>query len=218
MPGRWLHGALIGLALWSAPTHTSYARGATPGDFPGKITLQDGSLTARIATVPLRQVMEEISRLSGAQVRWLSQQGEGEPVSVEFTALPFSEAMRQILREQNFMLFYTVSRGEPRLIQIWISAKGKAEEQSVVMSQPVESGETALRAEEPVKEIAQPLEVVIQTALSDEDLASRLSAIEYLGEHAQEDLRVREVLSRLARSDSNPQVQDIASAVLGTVE
>jgi hypothetical protein len=41
--------------------------------------------------------------------------------------------------------------------------------------------------ENPAADIAQPLEVVIQTAMNDKNHSSRLSAIEYLGRHAREE-------------------------------
>lgn len=213
IPSHWLLGIVVSLALGSVPVRATYALGPTAVNFPGQMTLQDGKLTARIMAAPLRQVMEEVSRLSGAQVLWLSQAGE-EPVSVEFSALPFSEALRRILGERNFLLFYTTMGEEGRLIQIWISSGGTGRGQPVLIPQPVSQWETTQVTEGPDVDIAQPLDVVIQTAMNDEDLSSRLSAIEYLGYHVQEDPRAKVILSRLARSDANPQVQDAASAML----
>jgi hypothetical protein len=180
-PGHWLLGILVSIVLGSVPIGPASALGPAATNFPGKITLQDGQLAAKIATVPLRQVLEEFSRLSGVQVRWLSPADEEEAISVEFPPLPIAEALRRILCEKNFLLFYITVRGEPRLTQVWISSRGKAGGQPALTPQPVTAGEATPRAEELDVNIAQSLEVVIQTALSDEDLASRLSAIEYLG-------------------------------------
>src|SRR5262245_51753898 len=92
--GHWLCGVFVGLTVTSAPVGA--APDSVTGNFPAKIVLQDGKLTTRVMGMPLRQVMEEVSRVSGAQIRWLSVVGE-ETVSVEFSALPFSEALRRIL-------------------------------------------------------------------------------------------------------------------------
>jgi hypothetical protein len=64
--------------------------------------------------------MEEMSRVSGARVRWLSDQAEEKRVSVEFTALPLPEALRRILREMNFLLFYTSTGNSVKLTEVWI--------------------------------------------------------------------------------------------------
>jgi hypothetical protein len=213
MLGRWLLGILMGLTPGTVLVGTASALGPVAATFPGQLTFQGGKLTARVMGASLRQVMEEVSRLSGAQVRWLNQNGE-ELVSVEFTDLSFSEALRRILREKNFLLFYTATGRETRLAQIWISSGGKAEEQLVLKRQPTPQEETTAVVQEPSEDVAPPLEILIQTAVSDEDHSLRLSAIESLGEHAQENLRVREILSHLAHNDSNPQVRDIASAML----
>jgi len=214
---HWLLGIVVSLALGSVPVRATYALDPVATNLPGTITLHDDMLTVRVKAVPLQQVMEEVSRLSGAQIRWLSQDGE-EPVSAEFPALPFSEALRRILGERNFLLFYTSPRGETKLTQIWISSGGQAGRQPVLTRQPVPQGKTTQVTEGPDEETAQALEVVIQTALNDEDLSSRLGAIEYLGHYAQEDPRVKAILSQLAQSDNNPQVQDVASAMLEGME
>src|ERR1043166_1835341 len=41
---------------------------------PFEMTLKDGKLTARIRATPLRSVITELSRLTGAEVHWLSQE------------------------------------------------------------------------------------------------------------------------------------------------
>jgi hypothetical protein len=93
-----------------------------PHTFPAVLTLQDGKLTAQIASLSLHQVMEEISRLSGAEVLWLGQEEE-EQISAEFSAIPFAEALRRLLGERNFMLFYVGAGQKTRLAQIWISPR-----------------------------------------------------------------------------------------------
>ena len=217
-PSLWLCGTLLSLILGSAPLHITQAFGAASGNFPGEIRLQDGKLTARIKVAPLRQVMEEISRLSGARVRWLSQGGD-EPVSVEFPPLPFPEALRRILGEKNFLLFYSSSGEGPRLARIWISSKGKPGGQGVFTLQPVPEGRTTSPpADDLTPRVGENIDALIQTAMHDQDPLVRLDAITQLGGYAQEDARVKAILSQVARSDSNPQVQEAAAEMLQNVE
>jgi hypothetical protein len=74
-------------------------------------------------------VRAELSRLSGAQVRWLNASGE-RPVSVDFTALPLDEALRRLLDPYNFVLLYTADGERSALTQIWISAATRTTGQS----------------------------------------------------------------------------------------
>jgi hypothetical protein len=211
--GRWLRGILIGCVFWSAPIPTPDALASSPVDVPGQITFQDGKLTARIAMVPLRQVMEEISRLSGAQVRWMDAEVGEQTVSIEFTAVPLSEAVRRILSARNFLLWYAAHGEGTRLTQIWIASREDGGGQPMLDRQPAPPPPPT--GENPAEAVGPPLEVLIQMATGDEDLASRLSAIEELGSAAPQDAKVREILADLADHDSNPQVRDAAATVLG---
>ena len=217
-PGHWLLGILISIVSGSVPISAVFALSSGTTDFPGKLVFQDGQLTARIAAMPLRQVMEELSRVSGAQIRWLNSTDGAEVISVEFPPLPIVEALQRILHEKNFLLFYTASREEPRLTQIWISSKKNTGGPLVFVPPPVTARGTAPKAEESEEETTQPVEAVIWAALNDEDLPSRLSAIEDLGERARQDPGLREILSQLARNDSSPQVKDLAAGVLAGME
>jgi hypothetical protein len=172
--------------------------------------------------------MEEVSRLSGARVLWLNQD-RGNPVTVEFPALPFAEALRRIVGEKNFMLFYSSVGERTKLTQIWISSRGKTGEQPVFALQPVSAvnpssppaSDQAVQGKETLGQgelDSMPLDTALQAALSDGDSSSRLRAIAHLGQYAQEDSRVEAVLSNLARSDPNPQVQEAASEVLAGME
>jgi type II secretory pathway component GspD/PulD (secretin) len=213
-PGLWLHGILVSLVLSSLPVCAAYAANPAAVSLPGKITLQDGKMTARIVAAPLRQVLEEVSKLSGTQVRWLSLDGE-EAVSVEFTDLPFSEALRRILGEKDFVLFYPSARERARLPQIWIYPRGQAGGQLVV----IQEGETTPPALSDAAPSVEPdLDSLIETALHDQDMSVRLDAITQLGGYAQEDQRVETILSQVAHSDSNPQLRKSAAELLQNME
>ncbi|MBI3301222.1 MAG: HEAT repeat domain-containing protein [Deltaproteobacteria bacterium] len=115
------------------------------------------------------------------------------------------------------MLFYTSAGEGKRLAQIWISSWGKGGEQPALTSQPVPLVETTPIAEESDGDIAQLLDAVIQTALSDPDPSLRLKAIELLGAHAGEDSRTKAILSQVAH-DGSPQVQEAVAAMLKDME
>lgn len=218
-PGLWLHGIFVSLVLDSLSVCAAYAAGPADVSFPGKITLQDGKMTARIVATPLRRVLEEVSKLSGAQARWLSLDGE-EPVSVEFTDLPFSEALRRILGEKDFVLFDPSARERARLPQIWIYPRGQVGGQLVV----IQEGETTLPALSDTAPSVEPppveqdLDSLIETALHEQDMSVRLDAITQLGGYAQEDPLAETTLSQVAHSDSNPQVREAAAELLQNME
>src|SRR5262245_709963 len=97
-PGRWLASLLVTLVFSSLAVCTASA-GSSKIVPTLSLTLQDGMLAARIKATLLRQVMEEIGKLSGARVLWLNQPGGEEQVSVDFPALPIAEALERILGE-----------------------------------------------------------------------------------------------------------------------
>jgi hypothetical protein len=230
-PGRWVSGLLfMSLLLEGGPGHPAWADRAVAAPIPGTLTFQDGKLTARLIAAPLRQVMAEVSQLSGAEIRWLSPAGEA-PVSVAFTALPFPEALRRILREQNFLLVSSARGQEGRPVRIWITSRSpegglptrQSPSQPAATLAPRSTADPAPQsAETPTTELealdAAPLETVIQTVLRAEDLSVRLEAIARLRQEAQENPQAREVLTHIARNDPNPQVRDAAAEGLRELE
>jgi hypothetical protein len=214
-PACWLHGVLVSLVLSTGPAGTAYAFGSAAMTLPGQIALQDGKLTAHLTAAPLHQVMEEVSRLSGAQVRWLSSQEE-KLVSVEFHALPFPEALRRILGETNFLLFYVSEGMNTKLTQIWISSKEIGREPSEFIHLPASQRENT--TERQAAPDAMSVDTLIQTAVSALDPFVRVEAIARLGEHAPADPKVEGILSHLASNDSSPQVRAAASEVLAGIE
>lgn len=210
-PSRWLNRILVSLVLGTAPASTTYALDSI-ATFSGQIALQDGKLTARLTATPLRQVMEEVSRLSGARVRWLGGRTEERLVSAEFTAVPLPEALGRMLGETDFLLFYTSMREGAKPTQIWISPKPRLRLTS----------DSAVQNQEPVAEQAEPdavpIAALIQNAVSVGDLSGRVNAIARLGDYAQADPKVEGVLSHLAANDGNPQVRAAAAEVLSGID
>ncbi len=172
-------------------------------------------MTARIVAAPLRRVIEEVSKLSGAQVRWLSLDGE-EPVSVEFTDLPFSEALRRILGEKDFVLFEPSARERARLPQIWIYPREQGGGQLVVIQErettPPALGDASPSVELPPVE--QHLDSLMQTAMHEQDTSVRLDAVRQLWRYAQEEPLAETTLSEVAHSDSDAQVREAAAELL----
>ena len=229
-PGRWLRGTLVSLVLSTGLVGSTYALGPAAMTLPGQVALQDEKLTAQLVAAPLRQVMEEVSRLSGARVRWLDRQAEEKPVSVGFTALPLPEALRRILKETNFLLFYTSEGTSTTLTQIWISSKETDEEPPGLTPQPTTqvkvllqpAPDSASQSEDAVKEQDElnsiSVDTLIETAISTLEPSVRVEAVARLGGYAPADPKVEGILSHLASNDSNPQVQAAASEVLAGIE
>jgi hypothetical protein len=190
---------LLPRLLTAAPSPDSASRA-----FPAVLTLQDGKLTAHISSLPLHQVMEEVSRLSGAEVLWLGQEEE-EQISAEFSAIPLAEALRQLLGEKNFMLFYVGAGQETRLAQIWISSHIPTVAQSVLAAQP---------APPTADDLAPP--DVLQTVLYGPDSSARAQAVQRLQGY-QKDPRVKRILSQVAQNDTDPGVQQVASSLLAAM-
>jgi hypothetical protein len=195
-----LLGVVLSLALGSAPVSAVGPRDAAKSTSL-KMILKDGRLTVQILAAPLHKVIEEISRLTGAEVRWLNQ-GREEAVSVEFTDLSINEALERILKT-NFALSYTFSGKERRLTGIWILSR----EHAPVVREAARAGLLGLNSVPADPDI-----------LAQQPLSVRLGAVQFLAMHADKDEAVREILSQLAHSDPDLQVREMASMVLNGVK
>ena len=87
--------------------------------------LQAGKLSVHVEETPLRKVLAEVSRLNHTPIVWLSDEGQEEPVSLEFTDLPLREGLERILQRQNFVLFYESPPAGTQLKQIWVASNRK---------------------------------------------------------------------------------------------
>lgn len=187
---------LVALAVSDIALGLANVQGATTDKFPGKLLLQDGKLTAQVTGIPLRQVIDEIARLSKARVRWLGPVAE-EPVTVACTNASLSRALRLILGGRNFLLLYASASEDAQLNQIWISPARQS------------NGPTSL-----VRVNARTLWDLQRTALHGQNLSVRFQAIEQLKRAAQTDAQAKAALSRVARvADSLPVRQAAARAL-----
>jgi len=166
-------------------------------DFPGTLSLHKGRLTAKLSAVSLRQVMEEIGELSGAEIVWL-QKNAGGMVSANFSEVPFTRALRLLLGKRNFLLFYSSEEGESQLSQIWIS-NGSGAPTVTAKSKPVNLGKL-LRW--------------YRTALRGASAALRLQAVQNLQQQAPINARAKRMLANIARAANDPQVRQAAAATI----
>jgi hypothetical protein len=198
-----LLAVVLSLGLGSAPVSAGGPRGAAKSTSL-RMTLKDGKLTAEIRIAPLHKVIEEISRLTGAEVRGLNQGGD-EPVSVEFTDLSINEALERILKT-NFTLSYTFSGRKRRLTEIWILSREHAPQ----VREVARAGLVGLNSV--------PADPDTEINLAEQPVSVRLEAVELLAMHADKDEAVRETLSHLAHSDRDPQVREMASRILNGMQ
>lgn len=179
------------------------ARGVIHDNFPGTLSLHNGKITAKINAVSLRQVMEEIGELSGAEVVWLQKDITGT-VSADFSNVPFTRALRLLLGEKNFLLFYSSAGKETQLSQIWISSGGSAPTTtSTSPSSPVSM--TLIRQ-------------WYLRAMRGANIPLRLQAVGQLKQHASNNARAKRMLSLVARLADNPQVKRAAAAAVATIQ
>lgn len=93
------------------------------------LTLQHDHLSAAIENLPLRDVLEKLSRLTDLEVSLEESVGD-ELVSVEFKNLPLEEGIRRILQGKSFALTYaqtSFSKGHtalPKVVGIRVVPKG----------------------------------------------------------------------------------------------
>jgi hypothetical protein len=71
---------------------------------PRVVRYQDDGLTVRVTDVPLSDVLQELSRQSGAEIR--GDLREARTVTVDFEKVPLPQALARLLPDQNFALVY----------------------------------------------------------------------------------------------------------------
>ncbi|MGE0683892.1 MAG: hypothetical protein AB7P69_23690, partial [Candidatus Binatia bacterium] len=123
-----------------------------------------------------------------------------ETVSADFSTVPFTRALRLLLGEKNFLLFYSSAEDEAHLSQIWISSGG-----GNLTTTPTAVSAVLLRQ-------------WYQTALRDAHIARRLQAVEQLKQQAATHEQARRLLTHLARRANNLQVQRAAAAAVAQTQ
>jgi hypothetical protein len=188
--------------------------------FSGTLTFQDSQLSAHIAAIPLDQVLEEFTRVSGVPVRWLNGKGSSVTVSADFTNLPLLIGLQKLLTKQHFMLFYASDTPHAQLTQIWITTTGNT--QSLLATPRAEQSEPSYTVDHNDPEEDSPLsgmppEQLAHVAITEEDPMLREQAVSYLEAYAYEDRRALTALSRLAQHSPHMDVQEKAVEALRTL-
>jgi len=105
---RWIGAALLVAVLVQVP------RAAEDGD--GRVVrYADDALTVRLTRAPVWEVLEEIGRQSGAEIR--GEPAEAGEISADFEAVPIAEALDRLLGSQNFTLVYG-DNGKLKIVQL----------------------------------------------------------------------------------------------------
>jgi hypothetical protein len=68
------------------------------------IRYTNDALTVRLTSVPVAEILEEVGKQSGAEIR--GQVREPREVTADFQSVPLSEALSRLLGDQNFALVY----------------------------------------------------------------------------------------------------------------
>jgi len=99
MPWRRLAAAVLtAAALYPTPALAA-AEGSSP-----IVTYRSDRLSVRLEKVPLEDVLAELGRVSGAEIRGAPR--EPRDLTARFDDVPLPEALHRLLGDQNFMLKY----------------------------------------------------------------------------------------------------------------
>ena len=216
----WLPVILWSVLLTSLPCQAIEKPTMLPLPPSVSVSLHKGRLTAHIVATPLQQVMQELSRVSGAQVVWQSPPDD-HLVSVAFSSLPLSEAVQRIAGAHNFLLIFSSAAETARLTQIWLSAPPQsqtrvdlAQSRSSVIPIRMEGEAAPSTLEVEDAEEHARLESALRVVAHAQDVATHLDAIEILAAYVTVDPQVRMTLSHLVQSAQDSQVQGAAVAAL----
>ena len=177
------------------------------------IVVRDGQLSAYIAATSLRQVLAQLTALTGAETH-VAPSAADQLISVQVDRLPLREAVRVILRGSNASV---VSTGE-HVAQIWVLGHAKRHTAQEQADDPAPfEAESAPMLAAPAEDMmpraleldVATVDMLATTALNAADPAERIQAMAALATHAGGDARVQEVLAEAA-NDSDPQVHEAA--------
>jgi hypothetical protein len=159
---------------------------------------QGEKLSAMIKAVPLKQVIKEFSESTGVEVVWQGRETE-RMVQVRFAGLSVDDAARRLLRNENYVLYYSAGPGKEKLEKIVIVPRGeRAEDQEFIPPSAPEKRMLTM-VEEPESEI--PAWNEVEAADYDQ-----YELIEALEEHLllQGDTETADALMQDLQSETNP--------------
>lgn len=180
-------GSLFAALIMTASPGYGEPHPADP--IPKALALEGGRLTVNLTSTSLREVMEEIGRCTGVEVSWLGK-GTGRTVSVNLSDLSVVDAVRRILRKENYVLFYTSTEDTEKLSRVLIlprdagtgnaqgaAGRGDSAIRASRMDEPPEEEQLVPEGMEPVddrtKRWAEPIAELLQqgqTAEATEEL------------------------------------------------
>jgi len=173
-----------------------------------QVVVQDGTITVQLENASLPQVIAEIGRQLGAQIRWLSPP-EQKLVSATFTAVPLAEALDKLLGERGFLLFYPSIEQSETPSQIWIAPVSRS--RALVLTSQDHQKVTSEQKDTTIDSL-------IQTALYDPNSSARLEAVLALDNYSAADPRVISTLSLIAKNETNLQIRTAASEILNAFQ
>jgi hypothetical protein len=194
-------------AVLIATTSPGYSETHPVRRVPKALALEQGRLTVKTSSTSLRQVMEELSSLTGVEVSWLGK-GMGRTVSVNLSDLPVEDAIRRILRKENYVLFYTSREGSDELSRVLILPRDTGTKQPPSAGRWQLAMETLLMDETPDDEKMAP-EGTEQMEQVDEQAEQWAKPVAELLRNGRTTEATEELKYALAR-DRNPQVRLMA--------
>lgn len=183
-------------------------------ELSGRLQLAHDAVTARLESVPLRSVIAELARQSGAEVHWADAGGE-DIVSARFEQVATADALRRLAPRHNFLLVY---RGA-RLQAIWITSTRPAASAAPAPGTARDDGSR----QKPLPQTAEPgpddpeLDLVAQAqqlALESRDVARRGDAMKLLAASDGGSGEARAALQRMAADPGDPQGRALALETL----
>src|SRR5437867_3426698 len=116
------------------------ARAADDAPVP-LIAYSNDALTVRLSGVQNSDILAELARQSGAEIR--GQVREPRDVSADFESVPLPEALARLLGEQNFALVYAKG-GRLKAVRLLGGSQGGAEASASPATQPTVPGAPSL--------------------------------------------------------------------------
>jgi hypothetical protein len=124
---RWIGAALILALVARAPRAADESNGRV-------VRYADDALTVRLTRAPVGDVLDEIGRQTGAEIR--GEPAQAGEVSADFDAVPIAEALDRLLGSQNFTLVYG-DNGKLKVVQLLGVASTPEETIADVLDIPV---------------------------------------------------------------------------------
>ena len=161
-------------------------------------------LSASLVAAPIRQVVGEIGRLSGADVQGIAALDD-ERVSTSFVDLPLASALERVLGARSFALVVAAEGGIARPSRIVILPRDRGDAPPAAEPTAAPRPEISVARDDATRVEAEP--------------AVRLEAVSRLAVMAEHDPDARVILAQISAGDADEAVRQAAREALdaGTV-